>query len=73
VKGGWEITILSLTGQPILKTTLSAGETSKTVSVVHLPVGLYIYVVSGGDGVVSGTLTTRQRRQHSQQRRCSVG
>ncbi len=47
-----ELTLFTLTGQPILQTTLSAGETSKTISVAHLPAGLYIYVVSGG-GVVS--------------------
>ncbi len=47
-----EVALLTLTGQPILQTSLIAGETNKTISVAHLAVGLYIYVVSGG--VVSG-------------------
>jgi len=41
----------------VLETTLvSTGSTSQTtISVAHLPAGLYLYVVSGGGGgVVSG-------------------
>jgi hypothetical protein len=41
----------------VLETTLvSTGSTTQTtISVAHLPPGLYIYVVSGGGGgVVSG-------------------
>jgi hypothetical protein len=37
-----ELTLLTLTGQTILQTTLSAGETSKTISVAHLPAGVYL-------------------------------
>jgi PKD repeat protein len=53
--GDIEITLLTLTGQSILKTTLPAGETNKTISVAHLPVGLYLYMVSGGSVISGGT------------------
>ncbi len=47
--GGLYFTLLTGTDQ----TTLPAGETSKTISVAHLPPGLYIYVVSGGGAVLA--------------------
>jgi len=49
-----EVALLTLTGQPILQTSfVTTGSTTQTtISVAHLAVGLYIYVVSGG--VVSG-------------------
>ena len=46
-EGGVELKLVSLTCQTVLETTLSAGEVSKIISVAHLPVGLYLYVVSG--------------------------
>ena len=51
-----EITLLSLTGQTILQTTLAAGEVSITISVAHLPAGVYLCrwqeVGGGASGVV---------------------
>ncbi len=55
--GDLGVKLLTLTGQTVLETTLvSTGSTSQTtISVAHLPAGLYLYVVSGGGGgVVSG-------------------
>ncbi|QQS31015.1 MAG: PKD domain-containing protein [Sphingobacteriales bacterium] len=46
------IKLLSLTGQTVLETTFTAGETSKTVSVAHLPEGVYVYVVEYGGAVL---------------------
>ncbi|QQS28812.1 MAG: PKD domain-containing protein [Sphingobacteriales bacterium] len=51
--GKVEIKLLSLTGQTVLQTTFAAGETHKTVSVAHLPAGLYVYVVENGGVVVA--------------------
>ncbi|QQS30029.1 MAG: PKD domain-containing protein [Sphingobacteriales bacterium] len=57
--GGWGVTgdlgvkLLSLTGQTVLQTTLAAGETNKTVSVAHLPEGVYVYVVEDGSVVLA--------------------
>ena len=56
--GGITLQFYTLTGQPVLQTTLvstsSTNTTSKTISVAHLPVGLYLYVVSTVGSVVSG-------------------
>jgi len=57
--GGWGVTgdlgvkLLSLTGQTVLQITLGAGETNKTVSVAHLPEGVYVYVVEDGGAVLA--------------------
>ena len=51
-----ELTLLSLTGQPILKTTLSAGETNKTISVAHLPAGVYLCRWQEESGGASGVV-----------------
>jgi len=40
--GDLGVSLLTLTGQIVLETTLSAGESSKTVSVAHLPAGIYL-------------------------------
>ncbi|OWY23310.1 hypothetical protein C7N43_06980, partial [Sphingobacteriales bacterium UPWRP_1] len=45
--GDLGVSLLSLTGQTVLQTTLAAGQTSRTISVAQLPVGLYLYIVSG--------------------------
>jgi len=50
---GWQISLFSPTGQTVLQTTLAAGETSRTVSVAHLPEGLYVYVVEQGGSVLA--------------------
>ncbi|QQS31148.1 MAG: T9SS type A sorting domain-containing protein [Sphingobacteriales bacterium] len=47
------LTLLSLTGQTVLQTTLGAGETSKTISVAHLPVGVYVYTVAQSGAVLA--------------------
>ncbi|QQS30867.1 MAG: T9SS type A sorting domain-containing protein [Sphingobacteriales bacterium] len=47
------LTLYNLTGQTLLQTSLAAGETVKTVSVAHLPVGLYVYVAEQAGGVVA--------------------
>ncbi|QQS30991.1 MAG: T9SS type A sorting domain-containing protein [Sphingobacteriales bacterium] len=49
---GIAIKLLTLTGQTVLQTTLGASETHKTVSVAHLPVGVYVYVVENGGAVL---------------------
>ncbi|QQS31430.1 MAG: T9SS type A sorting domain-containing protein [Sphingobacteriales bacterium] len=51
--GGIAIKLLSLTGQTVLQTTLGADETHKTISVAHLPEGLYVYVVEDGGAVLA--------------------
>ncbi|QQS31021.1 MAG: T9SS type A sorting domain-containing protein [Sphingobacteriales bacterium] len=43
-----EVSFYNLTGQTVLQTTLGAGETHKTISVAHLPEGVYVYVVEDG-------------------------
>ncbi|QQS30038.1 MAG: PKD domain-containing protein [Sphingobacteriales bacterium] len=48
------VSFYNLTGQTVLQTTLAAGETHKTVSVAHLPEGLYVYVVEDGGAVLAG-------------------
>jgi len=50
--GDLGVKLLSLTGQTVLETTFTAGETSKTVSVAHLPEGVYVYVVEYGGAVL---------------------
>ncbi|QQS31152.1 MAG: T9SS type A sorting domain-containing protein [Sphingobacteriales bacterium] len=47
------LTLLSLTGQTVLQTTLGAGETSKTISVAHLPEGVYVYTVAQSGAVLA--------------------
>ncbi|QQS30582.1 MAG: T9SS type A sorting domain-containing protein [Sphingobacteriales bacterium] len=46
-------TLYNLTGQLVLQTQIPAGETHKTVSVAHLPEGVYVYVVTAGEGVLA--------------------
>ncbi|QQS31429.1 MAG: T9SS type A sorting domain-containing protein [Sphingobacteriales bacterium] len=48
-----EIKLLTLTGQTVLQTTLGAGEIHKTISVAHLPVGMYLYVVEQAGSVLA--------------------
>ncbi|QQS29474.1 MAG: hypothetical protein IPM47_00545 [Sphingobacteriales bacterium] len=48
-----EITLLTLTSQTILQTTLAAGETNKTISVAHLPEGVYLYSVEQSGSVLT--------------------
>ncbi|QQS28795.1 MAG: T9SS type A sorting domain-containing protein [Sphingobacteriales bacterium] len=62
--GGWGVTgdlgvkLYNLTGQLVLQITLAAGEKSKTISVAHLPEGVYVYVVEDGGAVlVRGKVT----------------
>ncbi|OWY25119.1 T9SS C-terminal target domain-containing protein [Sphingobacteriales bacterium UPWRP_1] len=40
--GGVQVFFYTLTGQTVLETTLAAGEASKTISVAHLPAGIYL-------------------------------
>ena len=40
--GDLGVSLLTLTGQTVLETTLAAGEASKTISVAHLPAGIYL-------------------------------
>ena len=40
--GDLGVSLLTLTGQTVLETTLAAGEASKTFSVAHLPAGIYL-------------------------------
>ncbi|QQS30031.1 MAG: PKD domain-containing protein [Sphingobacteriales bacterium] len=48
VEGELGVKLYNLTGQLVLQITLAAGEKSKTISVAHLPEGLYVYVVENG-------------------------
>ncbi|QQS30041.1 MAG: T9SS type A sorting domain-containing protein [Sphingobacteriales bacterium] len=47
------VSFYNLTGQTVLQTTLDVGETHKTISVAHLPEGLYVYVVEDGGAVLA--------------------
>ena len=40
--GDLGVSLLTLTGQTVLETTLAAGEASKTISVAQLPAGIYL-------------------------------
>jgi len=51
--GDLEIKLHTLTGQTALQTTLAAGETVKTISVAHLPVGMYLYVAEQAGSVLA--------------------
>jgi len=51
--GDLGVKLLSLTGQLVLQTTLAAGETNKTISVAHLPVGMYLYVAEQSGSVLA--------------------
>ncbi len=59
--GGWgvgdlgviEISLFSPTGQQVLHTTIPAGQTSHSLSVAHLPVGVYFYVVEDGGATLA--------------------
>ncbi|QQS31017.1 MAG: PKD domain-containing protein [Sphingobacteriales bacterium] len=53
VEGDLGVKLLSLTGQSVLETNFSAGETHKTISVAHLPEGVYVYVVENGGAVLA--------------------
>ncbi|OWY24625.1 hypothetical protein C7N43_35920, partial [Sphingobacteriales bacterium UPWRP_1] len=53
------ITLYSITGQTVLQTpfvstgsTNTTGSTNKTISVAHLPAGVYFYTVQSGGGAV---------------------
>jgi len=52
VFGGRQVSLYSLTGQVVLQTQIPAGEASQTISVAHLPAGVYFYMVSAGGGMV---------------------
>ncbi|OWY25118.1 PKD domain-containing protein [Sphingobacteriales bacterium UPWRP_1] len=41
-RGDLGVRLLTLSGQTVLETTLAAGEASKTISVAHLPAGIYL-------------------------------
>ncbi len=49
----WEISLFSPTGQQVLQTTIPSGQTSHSLSVAHLPVGVYFYVVEDGGAVLA--------------------
>ncbi|QQS30603.1 MAG: T9SS type A sorting domain-containing protein [Sphingobacteriales bacterium] len=51
--GDLEIKLHTLTGQTALQTTLAAGETNKTISVAHLPVGMYLYEAEQSGSVLA--------------------
>ncbi|QQS30258.1 MAG: T9SS type A sorting domain-containing protein [Sphingobacteriales bacterium] len=53
VEGDLGVSIYNLTGQMVLQTTLAAGETNKTISVAHLPVGMYLYVAEQAGSVLA--------------------
>ncbi len=53
VTDGWEISIFAPTGQQILQSTIQAGQTSHSLSVAHLPVGVYFYVVEDGGATLA--------------------
>jgi len=60
VTGDLGVTLYNLTGQLVLQTTLvsagstnPAGETVKTISVAHLPVGIYLYVAEQAGSVLA--------------------
>ncbi|OWY24824.1 hypothetical protein C7N43_27840, partial [Sphingobacteriales bacterium UPWRP_1] len=48
------ITLYSLTGQLVLQTQIPAGEASKTISVAHLPAGVYVCRWQQAAGGASG-------------------
>ncbi|OWY22733.1 T9SS C-terminal target domain-containing protein [Sphingobacteriales bacterium UPWRP_1] len=48
------ITLYSLTGQLVLQTQIPAGEASKTISVAHLPAGVYVCQWRNEAGGASG-------------------
>ena len=50
--GDLGVRLLSLTGQTVLETTVATGEASKTISVAHLPAGVYFYTVQSVGGAV---------------------
>jgi len=52
VEGELGVKLLSLTGQTVLETTFTVGQTSKTVSVAHLPEGVYVYTVAQSGSVL---------------------
>jgi len=52
--GDLGVSLLTLTGQTVLETTLAAGEASKTVSVAHLPAGIYLCRWQQSAGGASG-------------------
>jgi len=47
------VSFYNLTGQTVLQTTLAAGETNKTISVAHLPEGVYVYTVAQSGAVLA--------------------
>ncbi|QQS29476.1 MAG: T9SS type A sorting domain-containing protein [Sphingobacteriales bacterium] len=53
VEGDLGVSIYNLTGQMVLQTTLAAGETNKTISVAHLPEGVYLYSVEQSGSVLA--------------------
>jgi len=47
-----EVSLYNISGQSVLQTTLPAGEPVNTVSIAHLPEGVYVYVVEDGGAVL---------------------
>ncbi|OWY21844.1 T9SS C-terminal target domain-containing protein [Sphingobacteriales bacterium UPWRP_1] len=52
--GDLGVSLLTLTGQTVLETTLAAGEVGKTISVAHLPAGIYLCRWQQSAGGTSG-------------------